>query len=110
MSNFVVTKKATRPAGPQDRCFYCGQVIGETHRDICVLVEKMVVIRMIVEYEIDVPAHWSKKQIEFHRNHGTWCADNALVELENLASEKGCLCGEARFEYVRDASGSFLKE
>lgn len=48
------------------------------------------------------------------RNHGSWCANNALEELNKLKSELKnevkCLCNIAKFEYLGDASGPFLDE
>ena len=59
---------------------------------------------MIVEYPIDVPRAWTPEQVEFHRNESSWCADNALTELDALAKtgddESPCLCDHVRFEYV----------
>lgn len=108
---FIVTPEAARPAGLPDRCFYCDRPVGDTHDEgECVLVKRKVRIRMTVEYDINVPAHWDKGRIEFHRNDGTWCADNALDELAAEASREGCLCPHTRFEYVREVCEPFLEE
>ena len=108
--DFIVTKKAQRPAGRAGECFYCGQAIGERHRDDCVLVQKRVKVRMIVEYEVDVPAFWDKERIEFHRNDGSWCADNALAELRKLSKQDGCLCAKTAYQYIGGDSDPFLRE
>lgn len=102
---FVVTEKAMRPASDKRRCFYCQQEIGAEHKDDCVLINRKVRIRMTVEYDIEVPAHWDANQIEFHRNEGSWCADNALKELEDAFGENGCMCGAAKFEFVGETDG-----
>lgn len=109
VSPFVVTEKAQRPANMNGKCFYCHQKIGDKHKVDCVLVKKKVKVKMKleVEYEVEVPADWDKDQIEFHRNEGSWCANNALEELENL---EGCLCDDAEFEYMEDTSTPFLGE
>lgn len=107
---FTVTEKAQRPARMNGACFYCQQKIGHAHKQDCVLIKKRVRVRMIVEYEIDVPAHWDAQHVEFHRNEGSWCADNAISELEEIQERDGCLCHAARFEYLADTSGPELDE
>ena len=110
MGQFEVTAAATRPASDVLECFYCQTPIGGHHKPECVLISKKVKIRMTLEYEVTVPASWHKGQIEFHRNEGGWCADNALDELADLTDAGGCLCGASRFEYLQDASDPFLNE
>ena len=107
---FIVTEKAQRPARMDGACFYCQQKIGEAHKADCVLVRKKVSVRMIVEYEIDVPAHWDANSVHSHRNRGSWCSDNALNELEAIKERDGCLCHTVRFECLADASGPQLEE
>ena len=63
---------------------------------------KRVKIRMIVEYDVEVPAHWDKRQIEFHRNDSSWCASNAIEELEALDGENHCICQYTTFECIGD--------
>lgn len=71
---------------------------------------------MIVEYEVEVPAHWDQNTIEFHRNDGTWCASNAVEELAELVAqleekgEGGCICNQTRFECLGPYSEPYLKE
>lgn len=105
---FVVTEKAMRPASTKRECFYCHAQIGSIHSDDCVLVQRTVKVRFIVEYEIDIPWHWTPEQLEFHRNHGSWCADNALSEIDKIDAH--CLCGIARTEYVGEVYGPHLDE
>lgn len=108
---FLVTAKAStrRPAEP--RCFYCEQPIGTEHKDDCVFVSKRVKLRLTVEYEVRVPAHWDKNLIEFSRNDGSWCASNLVDELQDIAEREGCLCNTgAEFEYLADASEPYLEE
>lgn len=107
---FAVTEKAKRPAGRDGVCTYCQEPFGATHKSDCVLVQKKVTVRMIVEYEINVPASWDGDMIEFHRNESSWCADNALDELEGIIERDGCLCQACRFEYVGNDSKPFLDE
>lgn len=111
MTAFIVTPAAARPAGRPDRCFYCHRPVGDTHdEDKCALVKRKVRVRMTVEYDIDAPVHWDQAQIEFHRNDGSWCADNALDELAAQSERAGCLCPHTRFEYVREMGEPFLRE
>lgn len=109
---FVVTEKAMRPASDEPRCFYCQQALGELHKDSCVLVCKRVTVRMTVEYEIVTPADWDRDQIEFHRNYSSWCARNAIDELDKLFGDDSddCMCNNAQFEYVGNESAPYLDE
>ena len=107
MEKFIVTEKAQRPAKMDGTCFYCSQPIGAAHKDDCVLIRKRVRLKMTVVYEVDVPAFWDKDAVESHRNIGTWCANNAIDELNNLP---GCLCDYAKFEFIEDTSGRELDE
>lgn len=109
---FIVTEKAQRPANMNGACFYCHQKIGLEHTHACVLIKKKVKVRMTVEYEIDVPASWSKESIEFSRNESSWCANNAIDELENVFDkcESACMCASAKFEYLCDTSEPFINE
>lgn len=65
---------------------------------------------MVAEYEIDVPSFWEKSNVEFCRNDGSWCANNAIEELQELSKQQGCLCPVVRFEYLADVSDAFLSE
>ena len=106
---FRVTDKAMRPASSERRCFYCQEPVGGTHKNDCVLVKRRVTIRMVVEYDVTVPAAWDADQIECHRNEGSWCADNAIQELEE-AFRGSCMCSAATFAYVKEAGEPFLDE
>jgi hypothetical protein len=67
---------------------------------------RTVIVRMTVEYPVEVPADWDSHMIEFHRNDSSWCASNALNELEELygcENFDSCMCnGSTKFEYVRE--------
>lgn len=101
-----VTTKAMRPASKGVCCFYCGQGVGEDHKPECVMIQKKVKVRMVVEYFASVPAHWDKHMIEFHRNESSWCASNALDELNKL----DCICQNTNFEYLGEDSEPYLDE
>lgn len=103
--SWIVGDYSIRPAGSPDKCFYCGELKGQPHKPECVIRSKTVVIRLAVEYTIDVPESWTEEDIEFHRNEGGWCADNALSEIGNILDRTGdCLCSLSVTEYVREAT------
>lgn len=105
-----VTILATRPASSKQECFYCLEPIGGNHKSSCLLIKKKVKIRMTVEYEVEVPSDWDKNLIEFHRNDGSWCANNAIKELSKISEDCGCICHITHFEYLGDTGKSFLQE
>ncbi len=108
MTDFIVTEAAKRPVDPRATCcFYCRQPIGSPHERDCVLILRRVRIKMTVEYEIDAPATWDSRLIDFSRNESSWCASNALAELEKI---EPCLCGHAQFELVKVVGEPFLAE
>lgn len=113
MNEFLVTEKSMRPASNLRECFYCHSPVGFSHKDDCVLILKKVRVLMEVEYEVNVPAHWEAYDIEFHRNEGTWCSNNAIYELKNyFGKEKDCcMCEFSRFRCLdADVSEPFLDE
>lgn len=108
--SMTVTTNAMRPASTEKQCFYCRRPIGDEHGSDCVLVRRKVKVRMTTEYEIEVPAHWKKDNVEFHRNESSWCANNALDELKAISCKGGCLCSTIEYEYLEDASDPYLFE
>lgn len=111
LSKFKVTPKAKRPATKENKCTYCNQPIGNFHKEDCVCISKKIKLKVTIEYETDCPADWDKNQIEFHRNEGSWCADNCLSEIEEYIESKGiCLCSNADFEYIEDIGDAYLDE
>lgn len=114
MRTFQVTHKAKRPASKRDVCFYCQQPIGAMHKPDCVLINKKVTIKVSMELEIEVPAHWSGHDVEFHRNESSSCADNTLQdcikEIKRLKKAHGCMCGNLHVEYIGNQSEPFLDE
>ena len=97
-----------RPAGKQDRCFYCGREVGEYHVENCVMICRNVKVRYSFEIDIEVPAFWGKKDIEFHRNESRWCADNAIVEIETAAGND-CTCDFFKAEVIDMGDGSIFR-
>ncbi len=102
-NNWTVTEKSTRPAGKADRCFYCSKKIGEQHKEDCVIRSKTVLVDFTVRVVVDIPEHWSKDDIEFKYNEGSWCADN-LLDMIDRDDCDCCLCHFMTATYVGDAT------
>ncbi|MCK9570948.1 hypothetical protein M0R72_18510 [Candidatus Pacearchaeota archaeon] len=101
-----------RPAGNPDECFYCNKKIGTPHGKDCVCVTKRVKVEYRFEIEIDIPHHWEAEDFEFHRNHGSWCADNAAGDIERFVGDGcACECFEAKYiETVDDTPKREIRE
>jgi hypothetical protein len=116
-----------RPAGEPDRCLYCGARIGEPHGRDCVVVTKLVRYAVLMDgqkvgvYRRYDPHSWDTQQMEFHKNEGSWCTDNAIEDgIEWVSPEaRGrveaamgdhCACNVLKFrmEAVED-DGPFVK-
>jgi hypothetical protein len=103
--SFLVTPtNGPRPAGPPDKCFYCGRGIGEPHVDDCVCRRKTVVLRGSFELTVIVPEDWDAEDTLFWANEGASCTDNHLNQLVRLSKKQGCSCGRLSFELARDAT------
>ena len=104
-----------RPAGRPDECFYCRQTIGQLHGPKCVCVYKRVRYRVLMggvrvgTYERNDPYFWDEEMCNFHKNDSSWCADNALEDIEwsdpeaakklDDATSDRCSCGPLVFEF-----------
>jgi len=90
-----------RLAGKLDECFYCGRKVGQPHKLACVILQKKIKVKYTFELDIEVPYDSQKDMIEFHRNEGIWCANNAIQELQEykkqLDKEGKCLCQGHKF-------------
>jgi hypothetical protein len=102
--NWEVQDEGIRPAGPPTECFYCHAQREAQHNANCVIRERTVVVDVTVRLVITQPEHWTAKQIEWHMNEGSWCADNILEEMEAQAVRMGCLCNTTTTKFVREAS------
>lgn len=96
--------KGIRPAGAQDRCFYCGALKGEEHRDKCTMRTRTVVVAITYELCMAVPEDWDTHMVEFHMNESSSCADNRLDDILKQAERMGCTCGSAEGKYLREAT------
>lgn len=102
-----------RPAGRKDECFYCHQKVGTKHKAECVMVLKKIKAKYIFEIELEVPYFWNADMFEFHHNESSWCASNAVSEIQRLypADGESCPCGVFKAEYVSDVvPGPYSKE
>ena len=92
-----------RPAGKRDTCMYCSRKVGEKHKGSCVTVRRTVRLRYTFEIDVRHPYAWTGQKIEDYINDGTWCANNALYQLQEAADALGasdCLCGALTVKYL----------
>ena len=119
--NVLPDDNGIRPAGDPDKCFYCGQKVGQPHRRECVCVMSRTRYGVYAKgarvgtYRREDPLAWTIHDREFHKNESSWCADNAMDEIEwttetdrqIVESEigEGCACHvlEFRVEEIEDA-------
>lgn len=104
---FIVSKEnGVRPAGDQDKCFYCKQLIGDQHKEDCVLRKRTVVVRTVIDHVVSYPVSFDADTINFCRNKSSSCQNNILSELEELEERlgDGCLCGRVSSLYLREAT------
>lgn len=107
-----------RPLTGPDMCCYCRQPVGKPHTLKCVILQRKVRVRYTFDIEIEVPHFWDKSNIEFHRNEGSWCANNALTDIKQQVTDDGCLCSVFKCEvlevpdnppYRKDMSGKIVE-
>jgi len=101
-----------RPAGKPDQCFYCGRKVGESHKQDCVILKRAVKVRYTFEIEIDMPFAWDAGMIDFHRNDSSWCASNAVGDIEKFMERQEascgstCICNNFKSEYLGETDGA----
>jgi hypothetical protein len=103
-TRLVTKNNGPRPAGAPDQCFYCLRMLGEPHESQCVLYQRTVKVRAVIEYEVRVPATWTREHFEWDRNgRGNWGAVHFAGELNALTErdEEGCT---VRFEYLGEGT------
>jgi hypothetical protein len=118
MNEFTVTKKAERPAFPDDgKCFYCKRLVGESHNTEgggCPMVKQRIIARISFEYETWMPAERTPEEYFHQRNHGSNCLDNdfddAMEQLDRFREAAGCVCGFVTVEHVRNVEKPYLDE
>ena len=99
----IETRETGERAAKPGLCFYCDHAVGADHAPDCVVLQRTVVLEMKVRYVASVPRYWSKDDIEFHRNDGSFCLSNDLAQLCK-EDETGCLCDRAEVAFVREAT------
>ncbi len=78
--------------------------MGEEHAQNCVCRKRTVVVEYKFTVCLEFPVDFSDKDIEFNRNDSTWCANNALMELDNTCEAGRCLCPRFEAKYIREAT------
>jgi hypothetical protein len=107
-ASWPVTQGDLRSHGDTTQCAHCSSRIGEEHADGSVCRKRTVVVRMAIEYVVEVPEDWSEVDVKFHRNESSWCAGNAQAELDKLfeytRAQGGCVCNRTKYEFMREAT------
>lgn len=116
-----------RPAGQHDQCFYCRAKVGQPHSERCVTVTAHVLYGVYVNekrvgsLKMYEPCCWGVDDLEWARNDGTWCASNAIDEIEwtdedakntAIAADEinGCCCSLLKFKFERTLdNGPFVR-
>lgn len=102
--SYLVKPEDVRPARPDGTCFYCYVSLGREHQKGCVCRRKTVVIDFTVRLVREVPENWDEDYIESRINAGWWCSSNIIDELQVVHSHSGCLCGNLKGKFVREAT------
>jgi hypothetical protein len=97
---------AAKSIGKENQCFWCDAPIGKPHNFECVCVTRKVRLRYIFEVDVNVPYSWPEDQIVVHRTELTWCADNAIRELEEQKKSDGCLCNRFNCEFAGEVDNT----
>jgi hypothetical protein len=87
-----------RPAGRDDECFYCHSKVGALHGRECVCITMIVRYyvwmnlerrskegdrgKFVGTFTVHVPHFWNYHDCDFHKNESSWCANNALDDIE----------------------------
>ena len=110
LSNFIVTQKATRPAGNRTNCFYCNQPIGNKHLTSCVLINQMIRCEFTITIDIPWPAEWSEDNVNYKLNNSGWCLDNIYKYIDDKCKETECICPFTKGKYIKRIGEPFLDE
>lgn len=100
---WIVSEKG-RLDSSRSSCFYCGENIGSTHKEECIMRRRTIVMEMKVEIVIDVPEIWDEYMCDFHHNESSWCSSNIIENLKHMDKAMGCLCDVTEFKYIREAT------
>lgn len=102
------TNIVTDADGPDGFCRYCQAEVGDHHGlmyrpllpdEPCYLPRQRVRVRATIEYEVDIAASDEDgSSFLFHRNEGTYCADNLPDELAAYIERVPCGLDDATFE------------
>jgi hypothetical protein len=93
-----------RPARRDGACFYCRAPLGGVHWAGCVIRSRTVVCEFRVTLVRGVPEDWDERMVEFHMNDSSWCMNNLVREMDEVAVEDHCLCGQVEGKFLREAT------
>ena len=97
-----------RPAGPKNKCFYCGVAIGEQHNGECALRKRTVIVRVSFDLLQEVPEFWTAADVtKFFGNESGNCATNFLEQLDHAVKDRDedCACNlRSGAQFVREAT------
>ena len=97
------------PEKADTHCLYCKQPV-PNHKEDCVVIERVVILKYTVTYAQQVPRSWTEDDINFKYQGSSNCTGhNELSFLYEKILEKEpegfCnLCQRTHVEYVREAS------
>lgn len=96
------------PGWDGTKCFYCSEPVGNLHKYDCVIVNKIVKVKIEITMDRMVPYGWEPHTIDFHLNDSSWCASNIIDDLvtlqEKLDKEGTCLCHQFEGKYIEDVN------
>lgn len=101
--NWVVEEYGIRPAGPPDHCFYCGEPLGHTHDEECVIRSRTVVVKVSAEVVITVPEFFTREQVDkaYERNRMVVGLDYLI---EQLRERREYVLATVSIGYMREAT------
>ena len=103
-TDWTVGEYSARPASNPNECFYCHAKMGEQHKEGCVIRKRTINVDFTVHMVISVPEDWEEGQINWHYNHGAWCASNLLNMLAHREDSDMCLCNITEAKYIGEAT------
>lgn len=100
---WVVGEHGIRPAGPPDHCFYCGEPLGHTHDEECVIRSRTIVVKASAEIVISVPECFTQEQIDRAYSHSQMIFSLEHL-LKQLRERQDFILAQVKMSYVREAT------
>lgn len=104
---WIVGTRGIRPAGPPDKCLYCGGQVGAEHLVDCTIRQRTIVARVSVDILLVEPESWTVDDLEFRWNESSSCANNLLERIRETVDRRGeesCMCSVVEAKYLREAT------